>query len=57
MKLLKRLFRRKFRLKKIELPKSLLAVHMDLVTNGGWLRRLNANKRLGHYMVQNNIVD
>lgn len=30
---------------------------MDLVTNGGWLRRLNANKRLGHYMVQNNIVD
>lgn len=56
MNLLKRIFRRKFRLKKMKFA-SLLAEHMNLVTNGTWVQRMQANKKLDHYKIKRYHID
>lgn len=62
MKLLTGLFKglfikRKFKLKTDKRPKSLLAEHINLVTNGGWIERMEVNKRLDYYKIQNHNIE
>jgi hypothetical protein len=53
MKLLTGLFKGLFKLKTDKRPTSLLAEHINLVTNGGWIERMETNKRLDYYKIQN----
>lgn len=56
-KIVNRLFKRSFKLKNNKPPKSLLAEHMRLVTEGSFLERMAVNGRLEHYIVQKNTID
>ena len=56
-KIVNRLFKRSFKLKNNKPPKSLLAEHMRLVTEGSWVERMHNNKRLDHYIYRNNVVE